>query len=303
MNQDRHAADRTSHRSFPGALYFVLFIQSLLASGTHLVAKVVVVEVDAFVLTLVRSLIATVGMGLILLAAGRRISIRKEDYPLVLLLSFLAVPVNQFLFLVGIRYTTASNAALLYATTPILVLLISRWLLKERLTRRKVTGVVLGFLGVMVVIFERGVDASLNNVTGNLIIYVAVIAWGLYTVLGKRLVHRYGPIHATSITLILGTVLFLPIGLIPTTQFAFGSLSGSGWLQILYLGLITSVVAYMLWYYALGRIEAGKVALFTYLQPILTTIMAVILLGQDVTPAFLIGGTVALGGVIIAQFA
>ena len=209
----------------------------------------------------------------------------------------------MFLFLVGIRYTTASNAALLYATTPILVLLISRWLLKERLTRRKVTGVVLGFLGVTVVIFERGVDASLDNVTGNLIIYVAVIAWGLYTVLGKRLINRYGPIHATSITLILGTALFLPIGIIPTTQFAFESLSGSGWLQILYLGLITSVVAYLLWYYALGRIEAGKVALFTYLQPILTTVMAVILLGQDVTPAFLIGGTVALGGVIIAQFA
>ena len=97
--------------------------------------------------------------------------------------------------------------------------------------------------------------------------------------------------------------MFLPIGIIPTTQFAFESLSGSGWLQILYLGLITSVVAYLLWYYALGRIEAGKVALFTYLQPILTTVMAVILLGQDVTPAFLIGGTVALGGVIIAQFA
>jgi len=303
MNQDPRATEGTSSRPFPGAVYLLLFVQSLMASGTHLVAKVVVMEVDAFVLTLVRSLIAAAGMGLILLSTGRRNSIRREDYALVLLLSFLAVPVNQFLFLMGIRYTTPSNAALLYATTPILVLLISRWLLKERLARRKVAGVVLGFLGVTVVIFERGVDASMNNVTGNLIIYVAVIAWGFYTVLGKRLIHRYGPIHATSMTLILGTVLFIPIGLVPTTQFAFGSLSGSGWMQILYLGLVTSVLAYMLWYYALGRIEAGKVALFTYLQPVLTTVMAVIILGQGITPAFLIGGTVALGGVIIAQFA
>ncbi len=303
MNQDPRATELTSSRPFPGAVYLLLFVQSLMASGTHLVAKVVVMEVDAFVLTLVRSLIAAAGMGLILLSTGRRISIRREDYALVLLLSFLAVPVNQFLFLMGIRYTTPSNAALLYATTPILVLLISRWLLKERLARRKVAGVVLGFLGVTVVIFERGVDASMNNVTGNLIIYGAVIAWGFYTVLGKRLIHRYGPIHATSMTLILGTVLFLPIGLVPTMQFAFVSLSGSGWMQILYLGLVTSVLAYMLWYYALGRIEAGKVALFTYLQPVLTTVMAVIILGQGITPAFLIGGTVALGGVIIAQFA
>lgn len=302
MNPNSVAPHRSSLRDSSGALYLVLFVQSILASGTHLVAKVVVLEVDAFVLTLVRSVIAAVGMGLILLAAGRRISLRREDYPLVLLLSLLAVPVNQFLFLVGIRYTTASNAALLYATTPILVLLISRWLLKERLTRRRVVGVALGFVGVTIVIFERGIDTSLEHATGNVIIYVAVIAWGLYTVLGKRLIVRYGPIQATSMTLILGTVLFLPIGLVPTTQFAFGNLSGAGWLQILYLSLITSVVAYLLWYYALGRIEAGKVALFTYLQPVLTTIMAVIILGQEVTPAFLVGGTVALAGVVMAQF-
>jgi drug/metabolite transporter (DMT)-like permease len=302
MNRTSGGPKQHSLRDGSGGLYLVLFVQSILASGTHLVAKVVVLEVDAFVLTLVRSVIAAAGMGLILLAAGRRISLRREDYPLVLLLSLLAVPVNQFLFLVGIRYTTASNAALLYATTPILVLLISRWLLKERLTRRKVLGVVLGFVGVTIVIFERGIDASLEHATGNMIIYVAVMAWGLYTVLGKRLIVRYGPIQATSMTLILGTVLFLPIGLVPATQFAFGNLSGAGWLQILYLALITSVVAYLLWYYALGRIEAGKVALFTYLQPVLTTIMAVIILGQEVTPAFLVGGTVALAGVVMAQF-
>ena len=283
-------------------VYALLLLQSLLASGTHLVAKVVVTQVDPFTLTLVRSLIAAGGMFLVLRGAGGRLGIERRDLPLILFLAFLAVPVNQFLFLIGIRYTTASNAALLYATTPILVVLFSRWLLGEKLTRKRIAGVLLGFAGVTIVIFERGIDASIENLTGNLIIYCAVLAWGLYTVLGKRLIATYGPIRSTSLTLIIGTFLFLPIGIWTAAQFPYERLGLDSWLQIFYLGIITSVVAYLLWYYALSRAEAGKVAVFTNLQPLLTTILAVLLLNQDVTAAFIVGGSVAIGGVVLAQF-
>jgi len=284
------------------SVYLVLLVQSLFASGTHLVAKVAVRDVDPFTLTLVRSLIAAVAISLLLLVRGRFPRIRREDWMLVVFLSFLAIPLNQFLFLFGIASTTPSNAALLYATTPILVVLFSRWFLGERLTRRKLIGVGLGFAGVAIVILERGVDASIQYVHGNLIIYVAVIAWGLYTVLGKRLITHYGPIDASAITLLTGTLIFLPIGILPALRFDFGAIGVWTWAQILYLGVITSVVAYLLWYYALARIEAGKVALFANLQPILTTILAVVLLGQDVTVQFVLGGMLAILGVVIAQF-
>jgi drug/metabolite transporter (DMT)-like permease len=283
-------------------VYVVLLVQSLFASGTHLVAKVAARDVEPFTLTLVRSLIAASAVSLLLLFRGRFPRIRREDWPLVLLLAFLAVPLNQFLFLSGIRSTTPSNAALLYATTPILVVLFSRWLLGERLTRRKLIGVGLGFVGVAIVILERGVDASMQYVHGNLIIYVAVIAWGLYTVLGKRLITQYGPLDASAITLLTGTLIFLPIGILPALQFDYSSIGGWTWAQILYLGVITSVVAYLMWYYALARVEAGKVALFANLQPILTTVLAFVLLGQDVTMQFVLGGALAILGVVIAQF-
>ena len=289
-------------RSPDSSVYLVLLVQSLFASGTHLVAKVAARDVEPFTLTLVRSLIAASAFSLLLLLRGRFPRIRREDWPLVLLLAFLAIPLNQFLFLLGIRSTTPSNAALLYATTPILVVLFSRWLLGERLTRRKLIGVALGFAGVAIVILERGVDASIEYVHGNLIIYVAVLAWGLYTVLGKRLIMQYGPLDASAITLLIGTLIFLPIGLLPALQFDYASIGGWTWAQIVYLGVITSVVSYLLWYYALGRVEAGKVALFANLQPILTTVLAVVLLGQGVTVQFVLGGILAILGVVIAQF-
>jgi drug/metabolite transporter (DMT)-like permease len=273
-----------------------------MASGTHIVAKVVVHDVEPFTLTLTRSIVSAVTVGLILLLRGRRVRIQREDYPLIFWLSVLAIPINQFCFLFGMSYTLPSNAALLYGTTPIVVLLFSRWLLHERLTRKKTIGVVVGFIGVAIVIFERGVNVSAGFVVGNLVIFGGVLAWGLYTVFGKRLIVKYGALEASSLTMIFGTILFIPIGILPATQFPFEILTTSNWLEILYLGIVTSVFAYYLWYYALGRIEASKVALFAYLQPILTTILAVLLLGQDITFAFVLGGSIAISGVILAQF-
>ena len=283
-------------------IYLILVVQSLTAGGTHLIAKVVVEVVDASTLTLVRSLLALIGMSVVLIVRGKWFQIRREDWRLVIGLSFLVIPVNPYLFLYGMRFTTPSNAALLYSTTPILVLLFARWFLSERLTRNKVYGVVLGFIGVTLVIFERGVDASLEFVYGNMIMCVAVSAWALYTVYGKRLIAKYGPIEASAVTLFVGTLLFLPVGVVPALTFPFETLTTPNWLEICYLGFITSVVAYLLWYFALARIEAARVALFTNLQPILTTVLAVVLLGHGVTLLFVVGGSLAIGGVVLAQF-
>jgi len=282
--------------------YAVLLLQSFLAAGTHIVAKVVVRSMDASTLTLIRSLIAMPVMVGLLLSRNTLRRVERRDYLLILFLSALAIPVNQFLYLYGIRFTIASNAALLYAMTPIIVLVFSRLLLGERLTGRKILGVALGFVGVVVVIFERGVSASVEHVYGNVLVLIAVLAWSLYTVYGRRLIRAYGSIEATAMILVGGTILFLPFGIIPMSEFPFSTLTTASWMQILYLALVTSVLSYLLWYYALGRVEAGKVALFTNLQPILTTALAVVLLGQDVTVPFILGGCIAITGVIVAQF-
>ena len=296
------AIRKSVERRGNSAVYALLFLQQVLASGTHIVAKVIAVRMDPLVLTLVRSVVSAVIMWGILQARGGFPKIAREDWRLVLFLSFLAIPINQFFFLFGMRYTIPSNAALLYATTPILVVLLSWMFLGERLSKKKILGVGVGFIGVMIVIFERGVSASLEFLYGNLLIGVAVVAWALYSVFGKRLIKQYGAIGASSMTLIIGTLMFLPIGIWSSIDFPYRSLTASDWGQILYLAIITSVVSYFLWYFALGRIEAGKAALFSNFQPILTTVLMVVLLGQGITPAFVVGGVIALGGVVLAQF-
>jgi drug/metabolite transporter (DMT)-like permease len=262
----------------------------------------VVRDVDAFTLTLVRTVISAIAMGMILLIRGKKLSVRREDYAAFFWLAVLAVPLNQFLFLYGMKYTIPSNAALLYATTPVIVLVFSHFFLGESLSGLKIAGVILGFVGVTIVIFERGLSASMEYVFGNLVIFVAVLAWAGYTVYGRKMIVKYGAIESSCLTLIGGTILFIPLGIVPALRFPYETLTTANWLQIGYLAIVTSVLSYLLWYFALGRIEAGKVALFSNLQPILVTVLAVTLLGQSVTGAFVLGGTLAIGGVIAAQF-
>lgn len=284
-------------------IYIILIIQTLIASGTHIVAKVVVEDIDSVTLTFLRSMIAAVGLIIIFLIREKRIRIERSDWMKTVLLGVLAIPLNQFAFLTAIGLTTPSNAALFYATTPVFVMLLSSLLLNERALLFAKIGVVIGFIGIAIVIFERGIDFSSEYTLGNLLMLVAVSAWGLYTVLGRPLVLKYGSFHISSLSMIIGAILFIPIGIVPAIKFDYSLIGMAHLYGLLYLGIGTSIIAYFLWYYALGRIESTKVAVFTYLQPVVTTILAVIILGQIITIQFITGACIALVGVVIVQSA
>jgi drug/metabolite transporter (DMT)-like permease len=282
-------------------IYAVLVLQMLIAGGTHVVAKAVAADVDPVTLTFLRTVVS--GLGMILLLRARKISwkVDREDRKRLILLGFLGIPLNQFPYLYGIGFTTAANGALLYATTPVLVMVLSAFLLKESVTMRKVAGILLAFGGVVIVIFERGLDFSSEYTYGNVIIFIGVVAWAYFTVLGRPLILKYGALKTTCLAMIIGTAMFFPVGLAGAILNPIHGLSGADWIGILYLGIGTSIVGYVLWYYAIGRMEVSKAAVFANGQPVLATILAVIFLDYTVTGNFVVGGVMTLTGVILTQ--
>jgi drug/metabolite transporter (DMT)-like permease len=282
-------------------IYFVLIFQQLIASGTHIIAKVVVKDIDPVSLTMLRSGIAAIALIVIMYIRRIRLQFERADWKKIIFLSALAIPINQFLFLYAIKYTTPSNAALLYATTPAMVLVLSIILGREKAILKRMVGIGIAFVGVLIVIFEKGIDFHSDYTIANVVIFVAVIAWALYTIQGKEMILKYGAFKTSSSTMVLGTILYLPIGAWNTINFSYESLNHFHWLGLFYLAVMTSIFAYVLWYYALSRIEATRVTIFMNLQPVLTTLLSVLLLGQSITVAFVIGGVIALSGVIIAQ--
>jgi drug/metabolite transporter (DMT)-like permease len=281
-------------------IYVILAIQLLFAGATHIAAKAVVGEVDALTLTLFRNIISVVGFYVILMVRGMGVHIEKGSRRSIFLLGFLVV-FNQYLYLFGMKYTTAANGALLYALTPIFVLLLSRYFFSDKISLRKLAGIILAFVGVTVVIFEHGVSTSADFAFGNIMILLAVITYALFTILGRPIVLKYGALSATALVNFAGLLLILPCGVYNAATFPYESLRTIDWIGILYLGIGTSMIGYLLWYYALRRIDAIRLAVFANGQPIVASILSVIFLGATITPQFVVGGIVTLAGVIITQ--
>jgi drug/metabolite transporter (DMT)-like permease len=280
-----------------------MLFQSLLASGTHLVAKATVTDVDPVTLTFLRTTLA--GSFLIAYAAIRsgRLTVDREDRNRFLLLSFLGVPLNQFLFLAGLHLSKATNAALFYGATPALVLLLSVLLRKEEPSWMRFGGVMVAFAGILLVVFEKGLDFGAGTILGDALLIAAVVAWTLYTVLGKDMIKKYGHLRTTSVVLVWGMAMYFPIGLSSAVSFDYSAMTGADVAGIAYLAIATSIVAYLIWYYALGRLAPSKVAVFANIQPVLTMVLAWLVLGEVLTPRFLVGAAVTLAGVLITELA
>jgi drug/metabolite transporter (DMT)-like permease len=295
-------------RARPVVLYGALIAQTLISAGTYLFAKRALAEIPALPLGLIRFAGASTLLGLLLLRLrprGQRLPPRSA-WKKILLLSFVAVPINQGFFLYGLQLSTAAHAALLYTLTPLFVLLLAQALLGEFPGWRTALGTAIALVGTVWVLFHRGLDLSRGPLLGDLLLLVAVLAWAIYTAEGREVVSAHGALPTIAWTLIGGTLLYLPIGigsLIPAANRArIAHVSAQAWWGVAYLIVVTSVIAYLLWYWALKHLAAARVAVFTNLQPLATAFLAHVFLGEHVTAAFLLGAVVVIAGVLLAQW-
>jgi drug/metabolite transporter (DMT)-like permease len=286
-------------------LYGALIGHTALSAGTYLIGKRALTELPALPLGLIRFSGASFFLALLLLRLkprGQRLP-PKEVRRKLLLLAFIAVPINQGFFLYGLQNSTPAHAALLYALTPLFVLLLAQALLSEFPGWRTATGTAMALGGTVFVLFEHGLDLSTGPLFGDLMLFIAVIAWSVYTAEGRELVSKYGALPTIAWTIIAGTILFFPVGLTATwiSRERVLHASPQAWLGVVYLIIATSVISYLLWYWALGHLAAARVAIFSNLQPLATAILAHFFLGDRITPAFVGGAIVVIAGVLFAQ--
>ncbi len=279
-----------------------MLLHTVISAGTYLAAKQALGELSPFELALARFTMA--GAVFAVLLWRRRVRFARKDLLALAALGVVAIPINQGFFLAGLALTTPAHAALLYALTPVFVFLLARVRLGERTTRLELLGVAVAFTGVIVVLAARGsvaLGGSPRMLAGDLLILLAVVAWAVFAVAGKPYVERYGPVAATSAAVVIGALVYLPIGLGASDLRRFALLSPVGWASLAYLVALTSVVAYLLYYWALARTEAGRVAIWSNLQPVLTALLAWAIHGERLTAPFLAGGALVLAGVVLTE--
>lgn len=283
-------------------MYFLIFIQQLIASGTHVIVKGLTETLPPSVILLLRSFIAALFYVLwIFIREKNVIRIERKDIKLAILLGILNIPINQYLFFVGVHLSTAPNASLAYALTPAFVLIIAIIFLKESSNWKKIAGVVIAFTGAFIILLEKGLELSSDHFIGNILLLLASLSWGLYTVIGRDFSRKYGAVYSTAVTMFSGFIFYIPIFLFTEEPVHIMQIGFIDWLGILYVGLLTSGVGYLIWFYALKKIEASKLSVFNNLQPVFTTILAMIFLHHQLTIPFLAGGVLIIGGVVLTQ--
>lgn len=282
-------------------VYTILIAEQVVASGTFVAAKWALVDFPPMTLAFLRFLIASSGLYIIHRAWPGRRPIERSDWGKFALLGTLSVVVNQAFFLYGLKFTTPTHSAMLYGATPVFVFLLAIPLIRERSSLLKVAGVLVTFIGVGVIVSGHGFTWAGQAWLGDLLILVAVLAWALYTVLGKPLVAKYGAVHVTAISLIAGTLFFAPVGLFTLRGFDAAAITARGWWSLLYIAIGTSVICYTIWFWGLGRLEATKVAVFNNLQPVVTAFLSYWLMGEELGTRLIVGGVLVIFGVILTE--
>jgi drug/metabolite transporter (DMT)-like permease len=279
-----------------------MFLHSAISAGTYLAAKRALGELSPFEVALARFTLAGIVFGSLLWI--RRARIAPRDLLGLAALGAVAVPLNQGFFLAGLARSTPGHAALLYALTPVFVFLLARLRLGERATALKLLGIAVAFAGVVVVLGARGLvdlGGASDQLTGDLLLLVAVVAWAIFAVGGKVYAERYGSVISTSAAIVMGTILYLPIGVGLSDFSRFATLTPLGWASLGYLVLFTSVAAYLIYYWSLARAEASRVAIWSNLQPVMTALLAWAVYGEQLTGPFVAGGALVLAGVVLTE--
>lgn len=285
----------------PALLAPALAISVLIASGTFLVAKQTLLEFEPLALAMLRFGLAVIVLVPFTRLTRPRVRIAPEDRRRIWFLGLLAVPLNQGLFLYGIKWTSASHGALLYALTPAFVVMLGPLVGEAKPRRGEIAGIALAFAGVFVLLAQSGLAFDPASLRGDILILLAVVAWAAYLAFGRRLTHVYGPLVVTSEALRTGTILFLPVGLWALTRFDPATITPMGWGGLFFLAWLTSGVAYVTWFWGLRYLSAGTVAVLTNLQPVVTALMAWALLREPLPPAFGLSLLLVVAGVWITQ--
>lgn len=301
METSASAAPARPYSRGVGPAYAAVTVQAVISSLTYLAARQAMVDLPPMPLLALRFALAGT-VFLALLASGGKASLPPRSlWPRLVVLGFLIGPLNQGFFFQGLSHSTPAHASLLYALTPTGVYLLSLWRGRERLRATAVAGLLAALLGVVVLLLGRGLGAAAGPLWGDLLILIAVAAWVVFTDQGKQLIPTYGAARLTAWTMVAGAVWVLPLFPLTVSRGLLAQATPTTWACVAYLGVITSVISYLLWYFALSRLEASKVAVFSNLQPVLTALASLVLFQEPLHWELVVGGALVLAGVRLTQ--
>lgn len=268
--------------------------------ASFIATKIALKEISPLTIVWLRFLMGVVILGLAVVLRRQFTLPDKKEWAYLALLGFLGITFHQGLQSNGLRTSEAGTTAWIVSTTPIFMALLGWLILKEGLGWAKTFGILIAFIGVLVVISKGNVGSvSIGKfgAPGDILILISAVNWAVFSALSRRGLKSY-PASLMMFYVMSFGWLFTSLLFIPTTGFAeVGDLTFNGWMAVAFLGIFCSGLAYIAWYDALKALTTAQTGVFLYLEPLVTVVVAFFVLGEAITPALLVGGAVILFGV------
>jgi drug/metabolite transporter (DMT)-like permease len=293
--ESRYSADILSHlRS-----YSLLTVLSIIWGVAFVAIRVADSLLSPVNLALLRWFIAGAGYLAISPFLGKtKVKFDSKDLPRLLVISFANVPLYHLSLNFGETSVSAGLAGLLVSLGPVLIVLLSRISLKEKIGKKLALALVIATVGV-VVLSIPDLTGPAGSVVGILEVVITALAYALFAVLSKPLVSKYGALPIAIRAGTLGTMMLLPLlSLSFFTQVS--RLSFNGWISVLYLSILSTVIGYSMFYTLVSRGTVSRLSIQLYLIPIISVISGFLILGEQITLYTFVGGAILLVAIALA---
>ncbi|MEK7166464.1 MAG: DMT family transporter [Patescibacteria group bacterium] len=293
--------DWIRHLKSKQAAILALIIANLIWGAASPIFKWSLESISLFTLAYLRFFGASIL--LLPLVIKRDLTIQRPDWLKLVLLTASGITINITFFFLGLKHAPSINAPIIASSGPIILIIASIFFLKERPKPKMLLGTLISLLGVLVIIarplLEEGFDIS--AVLGNLFFLLATVGAVAHTIHAKDLARRYSALTLTFWSFLLGAVSFFPFFLKETISVGLPVIDERSVTGLLFGIILSSTLAYTLYQWSVKRLEAAEVGIFTYIDPVIATIIAIPLLGEIVTPLFILGSLFVFAGIFVAE--
>lgn len=277
-----------------------LLFTTIIWASTFINIKFVLEQVPANTLAFLRFFIASIVLVLYFICSHKPL-IKVKDLGWVALCSLTGVTLYNVLQNQGLKYAGATDAAILASLAPVFMAILARIFLKEHISLRQAIGIIIAFTGTVLVATNGTINITGLNHTrlwGDFLVSITGLSWALYNIILKKLLRKYPVETVLTYTTIGGTLFLFPLAFYEVPS--LGKISIWGWVNIFYLGLLASALAYFLWNKALTKVPTITAGAYLYFLPVLAAFIAFLFLHEIPTVYTITGGIMTLIGTYFA---
>jgi drug/metabolite transporter (DMT)-like permease len=278
-------------------VYLKLVLVTMSWGGTFIATRIAAQTFGPFTGAAYRYAFALVFLLPLAFRQNRRLfHVQRTQLPILLLLGFSGIFAYNYFFFKGLKTIPASRGALLAALNPTIVMLLSALFYKEKITPRKLVGILISLAGVVIVISRGRVTELISSLEmGDLFMLGCPVTWAMYTLAARPALKHTTPLQASTWASLTGLLMLL---LFSASEPYPVHIPSKVWLALLYLGIIGTVVAFVWYYDAIKKIGPTRTSIFNNLVPVFAVIFSVLILREQVSWYTWVGGAMVIGGVL-----